>query len=234
VHGNGHAPFWNSGRRSDPPLDCNHPIQIALTLGADDGLVPDLQPGADRLKVGRRIGPATVGDEIRGRAVAETGGVEDHQRHPGGFGGRDHPGQHGPRIPFEDDEAPPPHALQRKVHATPVNKPVLTVRGFVRVRPRGGLHPWCGHVRNVVIHELIERHDAADRALRDVRPGQQAPDPELPGIRVSLLQVIDLHHERQPDLADRGVGCSTLVHQAGKGLGLEPPDPDIDRGPGHL
>src|SRR5215468_10659321 len=23
VLGNGHAPFWNSGRRSDPPLDCN-------------------------------------------------------------------------------------------------------------------------------------------------------------------------------------------------------------------
>jgi hypothetical protein len=23
VHGNGHAPIWNSGRRSDPPTDCN-------------------------------------------------------------------------------------------------------------------------------------------------------------------------------------------------------------------
>jgi hypothetical protein len=23
VLGNGHAPFWNSGRRSDPPLDCD-------------------------------------------------------------------------------------------------------------------------------------------------------------------------------------------------------------------
>ena len=23
VHGNGHAPFWSSGRRSDPPIDCN-------------------------------------------------------------------------------------------------------------------------------------------------------------------------------------------------------------------
>ena len=22
--GNGHAPFWNSGRRSDPPIDYNH------------------------------------------------------------------------------------------------------------------------------------------------------------------------------------------------------------------
>jgi len=33
-----------------------HPIQIALALGADDGLMPDLQPRTDRLKVGRRIG----------------------------------------------------------------------------------------------------------------------------------------------------------------------------------
>ena len=24
VPGNRHAPFWSSGRRSDPPLDCNH------------------------------------------------------------------------------------------------------------------------------------------------------------------------------------------------------------------
>ena len=24
MPGNGHAPFWSSGRRSDPPTDCNH------------------------------------------------------------------------------------------------------------------------------------------------------------------------------------------------------------------
>ena len=24
MPGNGHAPFWSSGRRSDPPIDCNH------------------------------------------------------------------------------------------------------------------------------------------------------------------------------------------------------------------
>ena len=24
VPGNRHAPFWSSGRRSDPPIDCNH------------------------------------------------------------------------------------------------------------------------------------------------------------------------------------------------------------------
>ena len=30
VHGNGHAPFWSSGRWSDPPLDCNTRILQAL------------------------------------------------------------------------------------------------------------------------------------------------------------------------------------------------------------
>src|SRR5215510_2434613 len=29
VPGNGHAPFWNSGRRSDPPADCN---RLNLTI----------------------------------------------------------------------------------------------------------------------------------------------------------------------------------------------------------
>src|SRR5262249_27112064 len=37
VLGNGHAPFWSSGRRSDPPLDCN-------TLSDSDTQMV-LQPG---------------------------------------------------------------------------------------------------------------------------------------------------------------------------------------------
>src|SRR5262245_29839472 len=63
VRGNHHAPFWNSGRRSDPPLDCNHKVLMALTLGADEGLVPELQPGADRFKVGGGVGLAAIRDE---------------------------------------------------------------------------------------------------------------------------------------------------------------------------
>jgi hypothetical protein len=27
VPGNEHAPFWSSGRRSDPPIDCNHHLE---------------------------------------------------------------------------------------------------------------------------------------------------------------------------------------------------------------
>jgi hypothetical protein len=75
VHGNGHAPFWNSGRRSDPPLDCNHPVQIAFPLRADNGLMVDLQSRADGLKVSRRIGASTVGDELFGRPIAQAGRI---------------------------------------------------------------------------------------------------------------------------------------------------------------
>src|SRR5262249_52445120 len=35
VLGNGHAPFWNSGRRSAPPLDCNKLSEVGT----------DIQPG---------------------------------------------------------------------------------------------------------------------------------------------------------------------------------------------
>src|SRR5262247_1195001 len=71
VRGNHHAPFWNSGRRSDPPLDCNHPVQVAFTLGADDGLMLDLQLRTDGFKVSRRVRATTVGDEVHRSAIPE-------------------------------------------------------------------------------------------------------------------------------------------------------------------
>jgi hypothetical protein len=85
-----------------------------------------------------------------------------------------------------------------------------------------------------MIDELIERHDAADRALRAIGPRQQAPDAEAAGIGMRLLQVIDLDHQRQPDLACRRVGPSALAHKPGEVLGLKPPDPRIDCGPRDL
>ena len=45
---------------------CLHPVQVALAFGADDGLVPDLQPRTDGLKVGRRIGTPAVGQRCIG------------------------------------------------------------------------------------------------------------------------------------------------------------------------
>jgi hypothetical protein len=49
---------------------------------------------------------------------------------------------------------------------------------------------------------------------------------------MGLLQVVDLHDQRQPDFA--GVLRATgLVGQAGEVLGFEPPDPGVDRWPRH-
>ena len=54
------------------------------------------------------------------------------------------------------------------------------------------------------------------------------------GIRMRLLQVIDLHHQRQPDFARRRVGCRALVDQPGEVFGLEALDPGIDGGAGDV
>ena len=102
------------------------------------------------------------------------------------------------------------------------------------MRPRGLRHAALGDVRDIVIEELVQRHHPPDRAHRDIRPGQQAPDPELPRIRMGLLQVIDLHHQGQPHLADGGFGRAAAVHQPGEVLRLEALDPRIDRGPRHV
>jgi hypothetical protein len=102
---------------------------------------------------------------------------------------------------------------------------------FIGMGARDWLHARPTDMGDVVIHESVQGHDAPDRAHRHIRPGQQAPDPELPGIRMGLLEVIDLYHERQPDLAGRGLGRPALVDQAGAGLGLKPVNPGIDRRP---
>jgi hypothetical protein len=80
VHGNGHAPFWNSGRRSDPPLDCNHPVLIALALGALNRFMPDLQPCTDGFEVVGGVGPAAVRHQRVRDPIAETGCVGHWQR----------------------------------------------------------------------------------------------------------------------------------------------------------
>jgi hypothetical protein len=43
VPGNGHAPFWSSGRWSDPPIDCNSDDDLgkALQQVKDAGLIPE-------------------------------------------------------------------------------------------------------------------------------------------------------------------------------------------------
>jgi hypothetical protein len=172
VRGNHHAPFWNSGRRSDPPLDCNHPVQVAFTLGTDDGLMLDLQPGADRFEVVRGISPPAVRHHRLRGSVPETGRIQHHQGHPRGFGGGHHPRQHGPRVALEDDQTPPVHPVNGEVHAAAIDEPVLVpMRGFVGMKPWSRRHASFGDMRDIVVHQAVEGHHPPDRPHRHIRPG---------------------------------------------------------------
>ena len=70
-----------------PPLDVDmglHEVLIAFALRALNRLMLNLQAATDVLKVVRCIGSTAVGHEIPGRPRAQTGRIEDHERHPGG------------------------------------------------------------------------------------------------------------------------------------------------------
>jgi hypothetical protein len=73
-----------------------HPLEIAFPFGTLHRLVLDLQAGADRFKLVGGAGATAVGDEKLWDPIAQTGGREDHPRHPTGFRGRHRAGQHGP------------------------------------------------------------------------------------------------------------------------------------------
>src|SRR2546427_3931241 len=125
VRGNYHAPFWNSGRWSDPPLDCNHQVHGALALGAHNRVVVNAQTRTDPFKGLGDEGAAAVRNEVLWHPVASTRGIEHGQRHPTGFRAGHSACQHRPRIAVEDDQAPPPVARQGKIHHASVDKPVL-------------------------------------------------------------------------------------------------------------
>src|SRR6266487_5440865 len=66
----------------EAPLDVEmglHEVLIALALSALNRLMLNLQSAADGLKVVRGVGPATVGDEMLGRPIAQPGGIKDHE-----------------------------------------------------------------------------------------------------------------------------------------------------------
>jgi hypothetical protein len=138
------------------------------------------------------------------------------------------------RRPAPAKTTSPVDPIQSKIHAAAVDEPILTPEGgFVRMRSCARLNAARGDMGNVVIDQPVKRHDAPNGAPRDIRPRQEAPDPKLPGIRMGLVQVIDLYDQRQPDVA--GVlGATRFVDQPDKELGLEPSDPGVDRRPRDL
>ena len=83
--------------------------------------------------------------------------------------------------------------------------------GFKGMRLRGRCGTFPPHMGDILTDQPIERHDAPDRAGRETRLREQAPDPKLPGIWVRFLEVIDLHHDGQPALARR-LGPPAFVH----------------------
>jgi len=85
----------------EPPLHvkvCFDYVLVACASGTFAGLMMDVQPFTHRLE---RVGgkrAATVRDQGLGDSIAETGRIKDHQRGPGGFGGRYGSGQDRPRV----------------------------------------------------------------------------------------------------------------------------------------
>ena len=55
MRGNAHAPFWNSGRRGDPPIDCNCLPHSSLRQPLP---VPEATNGSGSAKVWRLCTPA--------------------------------------------------------------------------------------------------------------------------------------------------------------------------------
>jgi hypothetical protein len=95
-----------------------------------------------------------------------------------------------------------------------------------------GLGAGRPRVRDISIDLLIQDHNTADGPLRQVWTSQETPDAELTGIRMPLLEVIDLDHHGKPLLA-RGLGAGLVVLQPGHVVRLEARDPPIDGRPRH-
>ena len=108
------------------------------------------------------------------------------------------------------------------------------MRGFIGMRLGRLFPPLAGHMGDIIVHLLVERHDPAHRAYRDIVAVQQTPDPETSGIGMALLEVIHLDHQREPDFPGCGVGGATLVLDPGKVFGFKAANPQVDRGTGHL
>jgi hypothetical protein len=199
-------------------------------LHADDRLMIHAQAGTDCLEVIGGKGPAAVGNQRLRDAVADARRVEHHEGCPTAFGRGDRPGHHCARVPLEHDEAPPPDALGGEIHLAAIDEPVLMrPRGFVGMWLRWWFGALLGHMRNVLIDLLVDRQNAADGSRGDVRASQEAPDAELPGVGMALLQVIHLDHEGKPYLV-RGRGAALFVQERGEVVRLETGKPAIDGG----
>jgi hypothetical protein len=176
----------------EAPLDITmrlDPVQRAFPLRTHDRLMVDLKPPTDRFKRVRCIGPATVRHEGHRGAIPQTGRVQDHQRGPRRFCRRQCPGEDGPGIALQEQDAPPLDAVEGKSHLAAINAPILmTVLGFVGMGLWGWLASALRHMGDVIVHQFVERPKAAHGPDREVRLGEQAPAPKRPRIRMGLRE----------------------------------------------
>src|SRR5262249_20022026 len=75
---------------------------------------------------------------------------------------------------------------------------------------RRRLPPRAATVGDVGIDASVERHDPLHRAHREIGFAPQTPDAKAAGIGMAFLQVIDCHHQWQPDRAHGRGGCPAL------------------------
>jgi len=106
--------------------------------------------------------------------------------------------------------------------------------GLGGMRLRGRLVSWLEHMGDVIVHQFVQGHNAADRPDRDVGLSEQTPNPKLPRIGMDLLEMIHLHHPWQPDFAGGLLGTPFFVYEPRKVLCLKPGDPGIDGRSGDL
>src|SRR6266851_4298106 len=133
-------------------------------------------------------------------------------------------------------KAPPPVALQGKMHHASVDKPILVCRcrfeGMGLRRRFRGAAPPCA--RDVLIDPSVDGHDTLDSTHREIALAPQTPDAKATGIGMALLQMRDFDHHRQPSLAHRGVWCPALVLHALQVVGLKARHPGVNSGAGDL
>lgn len=99
------------------------------------------------------------------------------------------------------------------------------------MRWRWVLGVWAALTGDILIDLPVEGHDAAHRTHRNIRSRSQTPEAKLPSIRMPLLQVVDVDHQREPDLARWHLRRAAFVLEPGKMFGSKAVKPPVNGGP---
>ena len=157
---------------------------------------------------------------VSGGASADTP-CRGPSRPPTGFRWRHGPSEHGTRVSLEHDEAPPLHAVQRKIHHASVNEPKLVRGRWLYRGAAGGLGGILGMDMGDIIIDLPSRammrptvcteiSGLANRPTGETRPHRDAAFAS--GRRLSSVVTCDLRAG--------ALGSAAFVLQPGKPFGF--------------